>query len=267
MSNQPPEKLDLTFLVICFNEEGGLRDTILEINKMLESVNCTANILILNDGSTDGTKAVADKLVKEFAWVEAFHHPKNVGQFYNLRKGLELARTTYYTTVPGDNQFLMSSYLAFIPFIGKYDVIFGFPNNEGVRGKKRVVLSYLWRIYLVILFNVTVVYLAGMKVAPVELMRRLASKRSGYLGSYETYVRMVLSGITYMQLPFGMRDRIGGKSKAVKPLRNILDVIKMLGIWWKIKGPGIFGPGSEYPKLKEEYKAFKAKLDEKSKSH
>jgi len=121
-----PEKLDLTFIVIAYNEEGAVRETIEEIISLFRKVNISAPILIMDDGSTDRTAEVADELVRQYEVVEVFHHPHNVGQFKNISKGLELSKTTYYTSVPGDNQFIMSSFESFLPFIGKYDIILDF---------------------------------------------------------------------------------------------------------------------------------------------
>lgn len=248
--------LDLTFLVIAYNEEGGLRATVEEIVGWLRGHGRQAQVLVLDDGSTDRTPGIADQLAAEYPSVEVFHHPKNVGQLLNIRKGLELARTTWFTIIPADGQMVVSSLDLFLPHVGKYDIIFGFPNNEGERGRSRVILSHLWRLYLLALFNVSVTYLAGLIIAPVDLVRRIEPRTGGFLGWYETMVRAVLGGARFMQVPFLMRPRIGGVSKALRPGRNVLDLVRMLDVWRRIKYEGILPAGRESAKASQVYRSY-----------
>lgn len=248
------KKLNLTFIAIAYNEEGAIRKTVEEVLSFLKKHNLSAPILILNDGSTDRTKEITDRLCEEYENVSAFHHPKNVGQFKNIRKGIELSQTTYFTVVPGDAQIDISAFGMYLPMIGKYDIIFGFPNNEfEVRGKKRTILSHAWRFYLLGLYGISITYLAGIVIAPSELCRRLPVLTNGFLGWYELAVRMILSGATYIQLPFTLRERQNDVSKAYNPVRNILDLLRMLKVWWRIKGPGLFREGPDYNLIRQIY--------------
>ncbi len=66
-------------------------------------------------------------------------------------------------------------------------------------------------------------------------------------------MRMVLSGATYIQLPFTIRERQSDVSKAYNPLRNVLDLFRMLKVWWRIKGPGFFREGPDYNLVRQIY--------------
>jgi glycosyltransferase involved in cell wall biosynthesis len=260
---QPPatidgEPLDLTFVVLAYNEEGGLRPTVENCIAWMRHARRVVSILIMNDGSTDGTRAIADELARQYPNVRAHHMPKNVGQFSVLRTAWGIVDTTYYAAIPGDNQFDMLSFDMFVPHIGRYDVVLGFPNNEEVRGRFRAFLSYLWRIYLLGLYGISMVYLAGLVVVPVDLVRRVETGSAGFLGWYETMVRICLSGATVIQIPFVMREREGGESKAFNPTRNLRDLAEMALVWSKIKGPGMFPAGKEWARLRDIYLEYRA---------
>jgi glycosyltransferase involved in cell wall biosynthesis len=252
------EALDLTFVVLAYNEEGGLRLTVEDCIAWMRRANRLASILIMNDGSTDDTKFISDQLAREHANVRAHHMPKNVGQFDALRAAWDIVDTKYYAAIPGDNQFDMSSFDMFVPHMGRYDVILGFPNNEEVRGRLRAFLSYLWRIYLLGLYGISVVYLAGLVVVPVDLVRRVETRSAGFLGWYETMVRICISGATVIQVPFVMRERHGGESKALSPAKNLKDLAEMGLIWTRIKGPGVFPAGKEWARQRELYRTYRA---------
>lgn len=256
-SLEPGEDLDLTMLVIAYDEEGGLRSTVEECLGWLRRHGKRARVIVLDDGSTDRTPQIADELAAEHALVDVFHHPTNVGQHRNIRKGLELVRTTWFTIIPADGQVEISSLDLFLPHIGKYDIIFGFPNNEEERGRSRVILSHLWRLYLLALFNVSVTYLAGLMIAPADLVRRIEPRTDGFLGWYETMTRAVLGGARFIQVPFFIRPRIGGRSKALHPLRNVADALRMLDVWRRIKFLGILPAGRESARLREIYRGYR----------
>jgi len=252
------EPLDLTFIVLAYNEEGGLRATVEDCIAWMRASRRVASILIMNDGSTDGTRSIADDLAREYANVRAYHMPKNEGQFAVLRTAWRIVDTAYCAGIPGDNQFDMRSFDMFVPHIGSYDVVLGFPNNEEVRERSRALLSYLWRIYLLGLYGISMVYLAGLVVVPVDLVLRIETRSGGFLGWYETMVRICLSGATVIQLPFVMREREGGVSKAFNPLRNLKDLGGMALVWTKIKGPGVLPAGKEWAHLREVYLEYRA---------
>src|SRR5580658_744557 len=73
---QPPatidgEPLDLTFVVLAYNEEGGLRPTVENCIAWMRHARRVVSILIMNDGSTDGTRAIADELARQYPNVRA----------------------------------------------------------------------------------------------------------------------------------------------------------------------------------------------------
>ena len=185
------EPLDLTFVVLAYNEQDCLRDSVEDCMGWMRRAGRIAQVLIMNDGSTDGTREIAEDLAASYPNVRAHHMSKNVGQGHLLRNAWPLIETTYYAAIPGDYQFDMRSFDLFVPQIGRYDVILGFPNNEEVRGRFRVLLSYAWRIYLLALYGTATVYLGGLVVLPVDLARRVEVESSGFVGWYEFMVCII----------------------------------------------------------------------------
>lgn len=260
------DKLDLTFVILAYNEELGIAETIEDCVTWIERSGRQVQVLVMNDASTDRTGELADQYAAEYDCVRVYHQPENRGQFNNMSKSFELVETTYFAFVPGDAQFDMASFELFVPHIGQYDVIFGFPNDESVRGRQRVMLSYLWRLYMLILFGVSVTYMGGLVVLPVGLIRRIPTRSGGFLGWYETMVRLVNSGASIIQLPFVMRQRVGGESKAFSPMRNVADVMRMAMVWWRIKAPGLLPAGKQWADRRKPYEEYLASRAEPSPS-
>src|SRR5947207_15106188 len=66
--------------VMCYNESGNLRPMIERTVKTLRGMNVTYEILIVDDGSKDGSAELADTLAAEYPnEVRVLHHPTNTG--------------------------------------------------------------------------------------------------------------------------------------------------------------------------------------------
>ena len=61
-------------------------------------------VIVVNDGSSDGTGEVADRLAATIDRVRAIHHEQNRGFSASYQTGLQHARMAYFTFLPGDHE-------------------------------------------------------------------------------------------------------------------------------------------------------------------
>jgi len=76
--------LDLSIIIPCYNEEKNLEETI----KRISLPEVSFEIIIVNDGSEDKTKEVAQKIIEENKNVKLINTPKNRGKTLALKEGL-----------------------------------------------------------------------------------------------------------------------------------------------------------------------------------
>lgn len=89
----------ITFVVPSYNSEGYLRhaiDTLLSGGKDVE-------IIIVNDGSTDGTAGIADEYAEEFPEIVKAVHKENGGHGSGVNCGVEKAQGMYLKVVDSDD--------------------------------------------------------------------------------------------------------------------------------------------------------------------
>ena len=91
----------ITLIVPALNEEGNVGPTVREIVAAVEGDFDDYEILIFDDGSTDGTGAEADRIGAANPKVRVVHNPVNKGLGWNYRAGIEEARMHYVTLVGG----------------------------------------------------------------------------------------------------------------------------------------------------------------------
>ncbi|MBL4844258.1 MAG: glycosyltransferase family 2 protein [Planctomycetes bacterium] len=74
----------------------------------------TTELLLINDGSSDGTREVCDRLAVEHPTVRVIHHGRNRGMGAGLLTGFTNARGRFVTFIPGDGEFKIDQSLALL---------------------------------------------------------------------------------------------------------------------------------------------------------
>lgn len=89
----------ITILVAAYNEESHIASTVESIGR--QHYPGPVQVIVINDGSTDGTRARLDAL--DHAWLQVVHLERNAGKSAALNVGLALARHRLTITVDGDS--------------------------------------------------------------------------------------------------------------------------------------------------------------------
>jgi dolichyl-phosphate beta-glucosyltransferase len=89
------ENIGLSVIVPAFNEAERLGPTIERLIEYLaprHESGSGVEVLIVDDGSTDGTAAVAIRAAQGVDWVRCLSYPVNRGKGYAVRRGMQVAR-------------------------------------------------------------------------------------------------------------------------------------------------------------------------------
>jgi len=97
MATQPP----LTVVMPTYNEEGAIGTAVDEVRREVLDRVPGSGLVVIDDGSTDTTAAVLDRLAADDARIEVHHQP-NAGHGPALRAGLERARGEWLLLLDSD---------------------------------------------------------------------------------------------------------------------------------------------------------------------
>lgn len=95
-----------SIVVLCFNEAANIERVVGDVERLLaEIAPAEHEIVIVDDGSTDGSRALLEELAARTPSVRLALHERNLGIGEALRTGYRLARFENVCAVPGDGQF------------------------------------------------------------------------------------------------------------------------------------------------------------------
>jgi glycosyltransferase involved in cell wall biosynthesis len=92
----------LTVFIPAYNEESNLAHCVQAVLSKVNELGIAAEILIVNDGSRDGSAEVAEALATRFGQVRVIHHPQNRGMGWAFITAQAHAQGEWFILIPAD---------------------------------------------------------------------------------------------------------------------------------------------------------------------
>lgn len=204
--------LSISLVLPAYNEAGNIEPMVAEATPALESVADDYEIIVVDDGSTDGTAGVARHVMEEHPRVRLVQHPVNQGFGAAVFSGFTSAQKDWIFYTDADRQFVLSELERFVPFMDEADLIAGYraPRRDPFM---RVVYGKGWSMLCTLVFGYTVRDVdCGFKLLRREIIQNLASQIAsrGATFSIEWLVRAKRAGYRFAELPVSHRPRVAG---------------------------------------------------------
>jgi glycosyltransferase involved in cell wall biosynthesis len=131
MSNtidQLSKNLSISIVLPALNEEDNIESLVGQIKNYFKTNSIPYEIIIVDDGSTDQTGSIADRLAGEYEDITVIHHPENQGYGKSLRDGFHAGKHEYLFYTDADLQFKINSLDLFVPYMqkGEADMVVGY---------------------------------------------------------------------------------------------------------------------------------------------
>ncbi|HDS84537.1 MAG TPA: glycosyltransferase family 2 protein, partial [Phycisphaerales bacterium] len=105
MSATDSHPVSLSVFFPCWNEQEAIEPLTRKAVDVLESIGADYEIIIVDDGSTDRTGEITDRLAAENKRIRVVHHPTNRGYGAALQSGFRAASRDWVFYTDGDGQF------------------------------------------------------------------------------------------------------------------------------------------------------------------
>jgi glycosyltransferase involved in cell wall biosynthesis len=185
----------LSVVIPCFNEERTLREL---LKSVLDSP-WVGEAIVVDDGSTDGSVAIAEEAAAADVRVRLVRQPRNQGKGAALRRGFAEARQPYVVIQDADLEYDPREYAGLLePLLsGDADVVFG---SRFLSGRPHRVL-YFW-------------HSVGNKVLTTLSNMSTDLNLTDMETCYKMFRREVLESFTVEENGFGIEPEITAKVAA-----------------------------------------------------
>jgi glycosyltransferase involved in cell wall biosynthesis len=131
---QTAQTVTLTVAMPVYNE----RETIREIVRRVMEVPVTLEIVIVDDGSTDGTRSILHELTQEYSNVRVVLHEHNQGKGAAIITAIGYAQGEFLIVQDADLEYDPQAYTVLLPLLleKKADVVYGSRFKGSVQGMK-----------------------------------------------------------------------------------------------------------------------------------
>ncbi len=213
----------LSVIIPALDEEAHIAAAVEEVKRAAAGRFAALELLLFDDGSSDGTGKIMDELALKDPRVRVVHNPepRNLGGVY--KQGVAMARLEFVVMVPGDNENPASALEGPFAAVGEADIVLPYPEDNRVRSPLRNVLSDGFTGLLNGLFGLDVPYFNGTVIHRTELVRAIPIRTDSFAYQAEALIRLLRLGHTYTAVPIRVVPRGGRKSKALRP-KNVLGV-------------------------------------------
>lgn len=217
----------LSVVLMAYNEVASIDAVAREIHDELERIGTSYELLLVDDGSSDGSSAAADALGESLAGTRVVHHDGNRGLGAVYRTGFAQARGELLTFFPADGQFPATIIGQYLGAMDGVDMILGtLPDRRDALLARA--LSLAERLLLRALFG------HFPRFQGIVMFRRalldgvvLASHGRGWTVLMELILRAERNGARIKNLPITLRPRASGTSK-VNNLRSIVSNLQQV---------------------------------------
>lgn len=205
----------LSVIIPAYNEEENIELTVNGLVSTLKKRDLDWQIIIVDDGSKDRTRELAEKIALGSDNIAVLHNQNNSGIGCCFSQGLDKADKEIVTWIPADGENDINELIKYFSLLEHVDIIIPFVANLNVRSRIRRLLSaiYLWIIN--ISFGTMFHYTNGNVVYKRKVFENFKIKSSGFFFQTESLIKAARSGFIFAEVPVRLGLRKNGLSKAL----------------------------------------------------
>ena len=218
-----PFKISVSMCLPAFNEEDNIKKAIDDSIPVLNAISDDWEIVVVDDGSEDGTNKITKEIIELNKRVRLVQHDKNRGYGQALITSFAACRKKWIWLSAADNQFSPDEILKMAPFIKDYDVVVGFRYNRADPPYRRLYAK---------LYNGLIKSVLGLKIKDIncgfklikrDVFEKFSLESTGALIDTEFLYKCKKNGITLKEVAVEHKSREFGSQTG----GNFMVVIRM----------------------------------------
>ena len=218
----------LSVIIPAYREAENIVDTLENVTRALAPLSIEHEILVIDDGSTDGTGAVVTANRARFPSVTLLVNDRNRGFGWTYRRGVDAARLGHIVMVHGDNAWGHATLHDFFSRVGEADIIVGYTRDMWrSRTWTRTLISKAFTSLVNLITRRGLRYYNGLQIHQAPVLKGLRIESSGYGFQAEVLVKALRQTRTVIEVPMDLTERAKGESKAFR-VSTVVDALRTL---------------------------------------
>ncbi|MHC4575088.1 MAG: glycosyltransferase family 2 protein [Planctomycetota bacterium] len=221
------ENVSISVFFPCYDEQDNVARITEQALAVLDRINADFEVVIVDDGSSDSTGRIAEKIAARDSRVRLVRHQTNLGYGAALQSGFKAATRELVFYTDGDGQFDIAEMPPLLPLMDKYDIVSCYRLNRQDNLIRRI-NAWCWTKLVCFLFKMKIRDIdCAFKLYRREIFDNINLSSSGALIDAEILARAVRKGYTIVQKGVHHYPRTAGKQTGAN-FRVILRAFKEL---------------------------------------
>ncbi len=231
----PPAAPGLSVFFPAYNDAGTIASMVIQAVAIAGRLTPDFEVLVINDGSSDSTGAIAEELARTYPQVRVIHHPQNRGYGGALRTGFASATKALIAYTDGDAQYDPSELeVLWNRLAADADMVTGYKISRS---------DPIHRVIIGRVYHYTVKMMFGLRVRDVDcdfrLMRReifdrVKLERDTGVICLEMMRKIQDAGFRVLEVPVHHYHRTYGRSQFFNFGRVFWTGIDVLKLWLQL---------------------------------
>ena len=220
-------KVSISVFLPCYNEQDNIVRVAKQSLAVLENLEADFELIIVDDGSSDGTAQIADELAGQNDKIKVLHHRTNLGYGAALQSGFKAATKKLVFYTDGDGQFDINEMPPLLGLMEKYDIVSCYRLNRQ-DNLMRKINGWGWTKLVCLMFDMKIRDIdCAFKLYKREIFDNIKLLSTGALIDAEILARSVRKGYRITQKGIHHYPRTAGAQTGAN-LRVILRAFKEL---------------------------------------
>jgi hypothetical protein len=222
------------------NEEESITAYVERAGQFLQDLTDDFELVLLDDGSTDRTWAIAVEMQKTRPWLKVYRNERNRGSGYNTKRAISLAEKDYLFWQTVDWAYDIDGLRSSLWMLQSCDVLQGV--RHGTASFRGVVLersdtpykglvSIVNYLLIRVLFRLPLSDYQNVTVYPRTLIQSVVLESESSFTNPECLLKTWWKGATFREIHVPFVKRVHGRGKGTRPaaiLAAIADILR----WW-----------------------------------
>jgi glycosyltransferase involved in cell wall biosynthesis len=209
--------LEISAVLPAFNEEANLERVVARTAEALASRTRAFELIVVDDGSQDGSARLLDQLKTRYPDLRVIRHPQNRGYGAALRSGFTAARLSWVFMMDADNQFDPSDLDLLTGHADEADIVTGYrKRRQDPLARRLNAWAFFYLVRLLFGRQVRDVNCA-FKLLRRDIVSRMDLRSNGALINTEVFVLARRQHARIVEVPVNHYPRTSGRQTGANP--------------------------------------------------